>query len=328
MKNEKGEAKLTSTITIIILILLVIGLGLYIGLKIKGGEIEENIQNDSGEIVSEEQTYNEEVGRFTLTREEFPKEDGATAMRPLAVEIVKDVIGMTEEEAENFIVHNTTAEAYYNLIDKKADIIFVSEPSDDILNRAQKAGVELEMVGIGRDGFVFVVNKDNNIESLTLEQIQKIYTGEITNWSEVGGDDLKIAAFQREPNSGSQNLMEKMVMKGLEMTEAPKELHFSNMEGLIDAVASYENSRSSIGYSIYLYAKEQYVKDNIKFLAINGVYPTDETIANGTYPLSKTVYAIYRKDEPKDSNVRKLVDYLLTPDGQKVVEAVGYTCMD
>ena len=74
-----------------------------------------------------------------------------------------------------------------------------------------------------------------------------------------------------------------------------------------------------------MYAKEQYVKDSIKFLSINNVYPTDETIANGTYPLSKIVYAIYRKDEEENSNVRKLVDWLLTEDGQKVVEAGGYT---
>ena len=62
-----------------------------------------------------------------------------------------------------------------------------------------------------------------------------------------------------------------MVMKGLKMKEVPSSLMISNMEGLIDSVASYSNSKSSIGYSIYLYAKEQYVKDSIKFLSIDGV---------------------------------------------------------
>ena len=71
------------------------------------------------------------------------------------------------------------------------------------------------MVGIGLDGFVFLVNKENKVDSLTLEQIQKIYTGEITNWSNVGGENEEIVAYQREANSGSQNLMEKMVMQGL-----------------------------------------------------------------------------------------------------------------
>lgn len=245
-------------------------------------------------------------------------------MRPMSVEIAKSVLNMTNEEAETFIVHNTTAKAYENLINKKTDLIFVSEPSDDILNQAKNAGVEFEMVGIGRDGFVFVENKENKIDNLTIEQIQNIYTGKITNWSEVGGENAQIVAYQREKNSGSQNLMEKMVMKGLKMMEVPQNLELTNMSGLIDKIASYENSKNSIGYSIYLYAKEQYVKDSIKFLSINGVYPSDETIADGSYPLSKIVYAIYRKDEPQDSNTRKLVDWLKTEEGQKTVEAGGY----
>ena len=248
-------------------------------------------------------------------------------MKPMSVEIAKEVIGMTSEEAEKFIVHNTTAQAYQNLIDKKTDLIFVSEPSNDILNTAKQKGVEFEMVGIGRDGFVFIVNKENKVKSLTIEQIQKIYTGEITNWSEVGGDNEEIIAYQREPNSGSQNLMEKMVMKGIEMKKGASSLVIQNMAGLIDSVALYDNSKAALGYSIYLYAKEQYVKDSIKFLSINNVSPSDETIADGSYPLSKIVYAIYRKDEPQDSNVRKLVEWLKTEDGQKVVEAGGYTAL-
>ena len=262
-----------------------------------------------------------------FTKDEYPKVDGATAMYPMSVEIAKAVIGMSDEEAEDFIVHNTTAQAYYNLIDGTCDLIFVSEPSDDILKRAEEAGVHFEMVGIGRDGFVFVINRENPVDSLTLDEIRGIYTGKIKNWSEVGGEDREIIAYQREANSGSQNLMEKMVMKGEEMAEAPAEFVIESMSGLIDSVASFENSRSALGYSIYLYAKDQYVKDSIKFLSIDGVYPTDESIADGTYPLSKIVYAIFRDSEPENSNVRKLVEWLRTPEGQKPVEAGGYVGM-
>ncbi len=263
----------------------------------------------------------------TFTKETYPKVDGATAMYPMSVEIAKAVIGLSEEEAEEFITHHTTANAYYNLIDGTCDLIFVSEPSDNILQRAKEAGVTFEMVGIGRDGFVFVINQANPVDSLTIEQIQKIYTGEITNWKEVGGEDIPIIAYQREQNSGSQNLMEKMVMKGLPMADAPEQYKITSMDGLIDSVASFENSRSALGYSIYLYAKDQYVKDSIKFLSINDVYPTDDTIADGSYPLSKIVYAVFRSDEPADSNVRKLVEWLRTPEGQLAVEAGGYVGM-
>lgn len=322
MEKKPITISLTTAIMIILIVALLIGgISYYVYISINNNKNNETIPE-----VIEQNNAAEADEKLSFTKEEYPKVDGATAMRPMSVEIAKSVMDMTDEEAEKFIVHNTTAKAYENLINKTTDLIFVSEPSDDILNSAKEAGVEFEMVGIGRDGFVFIANKENPIKTLTIEQIQKIYTGEITNWSEVGGEDLEIVAYQREKNSGSQNLMEKMVMKNKKMMEAPTSLAIASMEGLIDSVAlNYENARSSIGYSIYLYAKEQYVKDNIKFISIDDVYPTDETIANGSYPLSKIVYAIYRKDEPQDSNTRKLVNWLLTPEGQKVVEAGGYT---
>lgn len=267
-------------------------------------------------------------GKFIMLEEDFPKVDGATAMLPMVGEITKAVLGYDDSQAQEYLDENThgkTAKVYASLINKEKDLIFVSEPSDDILRQAKEAEVEFEMVGIGLDGFVFLINQDNPIKSLTIEQIQKIYTGEITNWSEVGGENAEIIAYQREANSGSQNLMEKMVMKGLKMKEpASTDLMIAAMQGLIDAVSTYKNSKDSIGYSIYLYAKEQYVKDNVKFLAINGVEVTDENIANGSYPLTKIVYAVFRKDEPENSNVRKLVEWLQTEDGQKAVEAGGY----
>ena len=332
-KNEKLKIDFSTVVIVIILIALIVVGGIYyLVTKNKGNESEVNaIQNNIEENTTTENETNSiavETTKFQLSKEEYPKVDGATAMKPMSVEIAKSVLGMTKEEADKFIVHNTTAKAYENLINKKADLIFVSEPSDSILKDAKNAGVEFEMVGIGRDGFVFIVNKENKVDSLTIEQIQKIYTGEIKNWSEVGGEDEKIIAYQREQNSGSQNLMEKMVMKNLKLADVPSEFKINGMEGLIDAIASYSNAKASIGYSIYLYAKEQYVKDSIKFLSINNVYPTDDTIANGTYPLSKIVYAIYRKDEPENSNTRKLVKWLLTQEGQETVTAGGYTCIE
>ena len=320
MEENKGKVSLTTAILAFVCFIIVVAIVLIIVMKDVRQEEASSIQTQKNQEVSVQEVKKPE--KFTLTKEEYPKVDGATAMRPMSVEIAKAVLNMTDEEADEFIVHNTTAKAYENLINKTADLIFVSEPSDGILNDAKNAGVEFEMVGIGRDGFVFIANKENKVNSLTIKQIQDIYTGVITNWSEVGGDNAEILAYQREQNSGSQNLM---VMKGLKMKEAPKELMIESMAGLVDAIATFTNSKDALGYSIYLYAKEQYVKDSIKFLSINGVYPTDKTIASGEYPLSKIVYAIYRKDEPENSNTRKLVNWLLTAEGQNTVELGGYT---
>ena len=331
MEEKKSiKISLTSAIMIVLIVVLIIaGIAYYFSINKKDNNIATT--NTQNEITTTENTtvapkVSEEL---TMTEEEFPKVDGATAMLPMVGEITKAVLGYTDEQAQKYLDENTqgkSAKVYASLINKEKDLIFVSEPSDDILRQAKEANVEFDMTGIGRDGFVFIVNKDNPVNSLTIEQIQKIYTGEITNWKQVGGNDEEIVAYQREQNSGSQNLMEKMVMKGTKMKDAPSGLMIASMEGLIDSVAkNYDGGKSSIGYSIYLYAKEQYVKDNIKFLSIDGVYPSDETIANGTYPLSKIVYAVTRKDVPQDSSVRTLTKWLLTDEGQKIVVAGGYS---
>lgn len=327
-KKEPMKISLTTAIMIIlIVVLLIAGISYFIFINNNNSNITNtNIQNIALTNTITTPTVFE---KLTMTEEEFPKVDGATAMLPMVGEITKSVLRYTDEQAKKYLDENTqgkSAKVYASLINKEKDLIFVSEPSDDILRQAKEANVEFDMTGIGKDGFVFIVNKDNPVDSLTIEQIQKIYTGEITNWSQVGGNNEEIVAYQREQNSGSQNLMEKMVMKGTKMKDAPAGLMIASMEGLIDSVAKgYDNSKAAIGYSIYLYAKEQYVKDNIKFLSIDGVYPSDETIANGTYPLSKIVYAVTRKDVPQDSSVRTLTKWLLTDEGQKIVVAGGYS---
>lgn len=315
-ESKKGKSGIVIVIAIFLIIVLgVIGVFYYINSN-------KNVENIG------ETKKDEKIEDLKMTEAEFPKVDGATAMLPMIGEITKSVLGYNDEQAQKFIEENTqgkTAKVYQGLIDGKTNVIFASEPSDDILQKAKNAGVEFEMTGIGLDGFVFLLNEQNPVKSLTLDQIRGIYTGKITNWKEVGGDDAKIIAYQREKNSGSQNLMEKMVMQGEKMTDAANtNLEIASMAGLIHGVSSYENSKYAIGYSIYLYAKEQYVKGNVKFLAINGVEATDENITNKSYPLTKIVYAITKKSEPQNSSARKLIKWLLTDAGQKAVEAGGY----
>lgn len=331
-KETKDLSKIFMAVAIFIIILQAIALARYFYYnKINEEKLQEtNLQqaDTTKENEERETKVTAEKKEFKLTEDEFPKVDGATAMLPMVGEITKAVMGYTDEQAQKYLDENTqgkSAKVYASLINKEKDLIFVSEPSDDILRQAKEAEVEFDNTGIGLDGFVFLVNKDNPVESLTLEQIVDIYTGKITNWKEVGGEDAEIFPYQREPNSGSQNLMEKMVMKGTQMIDAKSsDLIVDGMAGLIDSVANGDNSKYSIGYSIYLYAKEQYVKDSVKFLKINGVAATDENITNKTYPLTKIVYAVTRKDVPEESSARKLTKWLLTPEGQKVVEAGGY----
>jgi phosphate transport system substrate-binding protein len=257
-------------------------------------------------------------------KDTYPKVDGSTATIPLSENIAAKLLNLTPEEGKKFIKHNTTHRAYVNLLNNSADIIFVTEPSIDELNLAKKAGIELEVVPIVKEAFVFLLNKENPVDSITAVQLQEIYQGKIKNWMELGGPDKEIIPYQRPVNSGSQTIMQNMVMKGIPMMNAPTALKPAEMSGLIEVIASYDNSDSAIGYSVYYFANSMYTKETIKFVKVNGVEPNNETIKSEQYPYTNAYYAVLKKDEPEDSNARKLLAWILSDEGQKVAEQSGY----
>jgi phosphate transport system substrate-binding protein len=275
----------------------------------------------------------ETSGKYTngekekFTKGNYPRIDGSTATIPLSRAMAKELLGMSEEEAKDYVKHNTTHEAYMRLIQGEADIIFVTEPSIDELTIAKDAKVELEIIPVVKEGFVFLVNTNNPIESLTIEQLQDIYQGKIKNWIEVGGKDAEIIAYQRDPNSGSQTLMEQIVMKGLKIIEAPRNV-IEEMGSLIDRIAQYDNAENALGYSVYFYAKSMYNKDTIKLIAVDGVAPSNKTISSGEYPFTSAYYAVIRKTEAKDSAARSLLNWVLSEEGQKVAEDAGYATLE
>jgi len=218
------------------------------------------------------------------------------------------------------IFHTGTHQAYVNLIQKNTDLILVARlPSDDEVEEAAKAGVVLDIHPLALDAFVFLVHKDNPVTSLTLEQIRNIYTGNVTDWSELGGVGM-INAYQRDRNSGSQELMEELVMKGAAMSDAPNMI-FPSMMGPINAI---HDDPLGIGYSVFYYATFMLPDENIKLLGIEGIYPNSETIASGAYPLATEVYVVVRGDMLSDSSAVMLRDWFLTEAGQETVEESGY----
>jgi phosphate transport system substrate-binding protein len=276
-------------------------------------------QNKTSQTVAEPPV----VAKPQFTRNTYPKVDGSTATIPLSEDIAAAILGLTKNQATEFIKQNTTHDAYVNLINGKADIIFVTEPSFDELKIAKDAKVELEVVPIVKEGFVFLVNSQNPIKSLTSKQIQDIYQGKLTNWKQVGGADIEIIPFQREANSGSQTLMAQIVMKGLTLMDSPKTI-ISSMSGLIDAIAAYDNSEKALGYSVYYYAKTMYNKDTIKLIDVDGVSPDNKSISSGKYPFSTGYYAVLKKSSPADAPSRKLLKWILGKDGQTLAEKSGY----
>lgn len=261
----------------------------------------------------------------------YPKVDASLATQPLAIAFMSNFIQkeLGKEEIANIQFTNTHP-AYERLVRDEVDLILVTSPSEDELQYAKDHGVELEVIPVVKEGFVFYVNTKNPVESLTVDQIQSIYAGEITNWKEVGGEDKPIVAYQRPRNSGSQTGMIHFVMKDKKLMEAPKETMVETMSEIVNLVSSYENEASSIGYSYYYYATTMYqtidpkVANGIKFLGMNGVKPNIDTIRSGEYPFTTAYYIVINKADDENSAARKLANQMLSSRGQKVAQEAGY----
>ena len=266
----------------------------------------------------------QEILNLSFTTDTLPLIDGATALAPYYELMASKLLGMELDEARQWVLCNKTDGAYENLIAGRVDMIFCSMPSEEQQAMADDAGMEFEMTPFLNGGFVFFVNKDNPVESLTVEQLHDIYAGKITNWSEVGGEDIDIIAYQRPNNSGSQTGMYHYIIPEDEIMEAPTEMKIADMGGIVDAVATYDNAEGAIGYSYYYYVTSMHYTDQIKLIQIDGIEPSDETIADGTYPLINPSYAIINADTPEDSPVRDILKWLVSSAGQQTAKEAGY----
>ena len=300
---------------------LVLGVVLSLLAGLTGCSQKADEQKSTGE---NEEAQPKMAATLKMKPEAYPRVDGSTVTIPLSEAAAASVMHLPLAEARQYVLHNKTHQAYLNLVDGKADIIFVTKPSADELAYAAEKQVELMVTPVVSEGFVFLVNKSNPVESLTLAQIRDIYAGRITNWQEVGGDDEPILAFQRPENSGSQTGMLDLVMGEGELMAAPTEQVVAEMGALIDVVAAYDNAKNAIGYSYYYYATDMWLNEDVKLLAVEGVAPNKETIADGTYPITTAYYAVTRSDLRPDDSAQVLLDWLLSSEGQQVAEEAGY----
>lgn len=283
---------------------------------------------ENGEKTDYYQPTEEEIARAKelekILREKLPTIDGSTSTIPLEAGIKAALFDMTQEKAETTVVHSTTYGSFDNLLDGKCDVIFSTPLSEEQYKKAKEKNIELELTPVVYEGFVFVVNASNPVDTLTQAQIKDIYSGKITNWKEVGGNDAPIVAYQRNATSGSQNYMIDF-MKDSKLMDPVTEFIPASMIGLMDAVAHYDNAENAIGYSVYAYAADMYGNGNeIKFIKVDGVEPTKETMASGKYPLLNYNYAIYNKNQNEDNNVKELVEWILTYNGQEAMIKAGY----
>lgn len=261
-----------------------------------------------------------------LSAENYPHVDGSTATLPLIAGLYSRVAGVDRETAESLVSVSKTSSAWRSLYQHGCDLLIVYEAPEDVAQEI--ARMEMEILPIGRDALVFLVNRENPVDNLTQSQLQAVYTGEITDWSQIGGDPGPIQAFQRNAQSGSQALFLKLLMKERQPMEPVKGLVPEEMGALIEGVGEYDGEGASLGYSVYYYAQEMVDHPDVKLLAVDGVRPDADSISSGQYPLINEFYAVIRADEAPDSPARILFEWLKTADARQLIQDEGYVLAD
>jgi phosphate transport system substrate-binding protein len=281
-----------------------------------------------------------DISHFTV--ENFPRIDGSTSNRPMMVVIGCEIFGLSfkwydafdgtmqpypednpEKADEVEFVRNIyfykTIRAFNRLIYDSTDVILVAnEPSEDEVALANSVGVNFTKASIALDGLVFMINSENPVQNLNHDQIIGIFTGSITNWNEIGGNDALISPYIRNPNSGSQELMEKIVMQGEPMIQGEPII---SMMGLLQQLAYNEDG---IGYTVYFYSATMVPMEGIKRISINGVDANPGSISIRQYKYTAPVYAIIRSNLDKNSNAYLFWKWLQTSAGQGAVAKSGY----
>lgn len=255
--------------------------------------------------------------------EALPVLDGAAALVPMYAAFVEAVYpegSVTYEGGsfsddnyygENFapdskMQYQNTVRGYEAIVAGTTDIFFSAAPSEEQKQYAKEQNVELVYVPIGLEAFVFFVNEQNPVDDLSVEQVRSIYSGDCVNWNQVGGANRIINPVTRLPGSGSQSAMEAFM--------GEREIGAKSPLALFGA---------SIGFSFRYYMEGMVENEAVKLLSLNGVYPSPENIQSGAYPVIAEVYAVYRADN-ENENIPTLIDWILSEEGQTLIEGSGY----
>lgn len=232
--------------------------------------------------------------------------DGSTSM--------EKVIGALGEAFEG---ENSGVTFTYNPTGSGSGITAVSEDRCDIglSSRALKdeeTAKGLKGTVLAYDGIAVIVNNENPVKDLTIETIAKIYTGEITNWKDVGGNDAEIVLIGREANSGTRDGFESVV--GVE-----KQCRYrQELTATGDVISAVAGNPNAIGY-----ASVASVKDTVKALKVEGVTPNEDTIKNGTYKIQRPFVLVTKEDTKLSDTAQAFYDYCLSEEAKEIITNAG-----
>ncbi|MBR5472016.1 MAG: phosphate ABC transporter substrate-binding protein [Oscillibacter sp.] len=231
--------------------------------------------------------------------------DGSTSM--------EKVIGALGEAFQN----DTGISFTYNPTGSGSGIKAVQEGRCDIGLSSRELKAEEKEAGLSGtvlayDGIAIIVHPENPVADLSVETIAKIYTGEITNWSEVGGNDSEIVLIGREAGSGTRDGFEAIT----DTEDACK--YRQELTSTGDVITTVSQNPGAIGY-----ASVASVKDTVKALKVDGVAPTEETIKDGSYVVQRPFVLVTKSDEKLSDAAQKFFDYITSADANEIIAAAG-----
>ena len=232
--------------------------------------------------------------------------DGSTSM--------EKVIGAL---GESFMANNPGVTFTYNPTGSGSGITAVSEGRCDIglssraLKDEEKANGLLETV-LAYDGIAVIVNNDNPVTDISLSDLAKVYTGEITNWKELGGGDSEIVLIGREAGSGTRDGFES-ITGAVDKCEYRQELTSTG-----DVITTVSQNPDAIGY-----ASLASVKDSVKALSVNGVIASEDTIKDGTYAIQRPFVLVTKEGVELSATALKFFDYITSSEANEIITAAG-----
>ena len=206
-----------------------------------------------------------------------------------------------------------------SLINKTADIAMTSRNiKSSEVEALKKQGVAVEEIVLGYDGITVIINHNNHIKNLDKKTLAGIFAGEITNWKELGGDDAKIVVLSRDSSSGTHAYFKEEILRGGDKKSVVEygqdTLYMPSNQAILQEVAK---SKYAIGY-----IGMGYMNDTVDSLAVDGVKPTFETVADKTYPIAREVF--WYVDSARDGVTKEVVDFAVSSKGQEIVKEEGF----
>lgn len=240
--------------------------------------------------------------------------DGSTTVGPIAKAFAEYF--MAANPGVNITVSESgSGNGAKSLVNNTCDVAAMSRPmKESEFKAAAVKGIQPVAHVVALDGLPILVHPSNPVRDLTVEQVRKIYLGEIKNWKEVGGPDKAIVTISRDTNSGTYETFSKLVMT---KQKIHKNCEYVGSNGAIRQ--RVQSTPAAIGY-----AGLGFVDKTVKALKINGIYPSAETVQTGEYPIARPLFMYTNKYPKLGSALYQFTTIHLTEDGQEMVEEIGF----